>query len=141
MRNLWGTVLAVAMMIAGASVCGVARADIAVPVTYRVTLQVPGPPQQAEISYRTGDNPDGGDAWAKDVVTLQPFVPWERQVTMQTRWASAYPMVSVFSVPGGQYFGEIVHGGTVVASGSATVGGSSDAPAGTPVILARATVS
>ena len=118
----------------------VAHADTAVPVTYRVTLQTPGPLLQAEVSYRTGDDPDGGDAWAKDIVTLHPFAPWEKSITMHTRWASAYPMVSVFSAPGSQYFGEIVHNGRVVGSGAAFAGGPSDAPPGTPSMLARATV-
>jgi hypothetical protein len=63
---------------------------------------------------------------------------------MQTRWPSAYPMVSVFSDPGGQYYGEIVRDGIVVGSGSAFRLPSaipSDAPYGSPTMLARATVS
>ncbi|MCV7191916.1 hypothetical protein H7I02_03775 [Mycolicibacterium brumae] len=122
----------------------VAQAEVTVDLVYRVTLQTPGAPQQAEISYRVGDNPNGGDLWATDVVTVTPFVPWEHAVTIHTRWASAYPMVSVFSDPGGQCCGEILRDANVVGSGSGFVlppWAPTDAPPGTPVMLARATVS
>lgn len=78
-------------VVIGAAAAPMTVADPGVKLTYRVTLQDPGTNRQVTISYRTGK----GEKAVKQT-WLDPFVPWEHDVTMTTREA----VVSLFSDPG-----------------------------------------
>lgn len=114
----------------------VAQAEPAVKMTYRVTAQDPGSNRQVVISYRTGK----GEKAVK-YTWLDPFVPWTHDISMTAREAQ----VSIFSDQGGNYLGEILRDGNVIASNSVYLDpgwvAEQDAPYGTPTLLARAGVS
>lgn len=110
-------------------------ADPGVKLTYRVTLQDPGTNRQVTISYRNGK----GEKAVKQT-WLDPFVPWQHDVTMTAREAA----VSLFSDPGGNYLGEILRDGNVIASNTVYLEpgwvAEQSATYGTPTLLARANV-
>ncbi|MDO3118321.1 hypothetical protein D2E29_03560 [Mycobacteroides abscessus] len=122
-------------VVIGAAAAPMTAVDPGVKLTYRVTLQDPGTNRQVTISYRTGK----GEKAVKQT-WLDPFVPWEHDVTMTTREA----VVSLFSDPGGNYLGEILRDGNVIASNSVYLEpgwvAEQSAPYGTPTLLARADV-
>ncbi|NGX09926.1 hypothetical protein [Mycobacteroides franklinii] len=110
-------------------------ADPGVKLTYRVTLQDAGSNRQVTISYRNGK----GEKAVKQT-WLDPFVPWQHDVTMTAREAA----VSLFSDPGGNYLGEILRDGNVIASNAVYLDpgwvAEQSAPYGTPTLLARVDV-
>ncbi|MGH3726572.1 MAG: hypothetical protein ACRDUS_20900 [Mycobacterium sp.] len=112
------------------------HADSGVKLTYRVTAQDPGSNRQVVISYRTGKGEK-----ATKYTWLDPFVPWTHDVSMTAREAQ----VSIFSDQGGNYLGEILRDGNVIASNSVYLDpgwvAEQDAPYGTPTLLALAGVS
>ncbi|ALR13270.1 hypothetical protein BST43_18800 [Mycobacteroides saopaulense] len=114
----------------------VVQADAGVKMTYRVTAQDPGSNRQVVISYRTGK----GEKAVK-YTWLDPFVPWTHDISMTAREAQ----VSIFSDQGGNYLGEILRDGNVVASNSVYLEpgwvAEQETPYGTPTLLARADVS
>ncbi|AMW21789.1 Uncharacterised protein [Mycolicibacterium phlei] len=114
----------------------VVHADPGVKMTYRVTAQDPGSNRQVVISYRTGKGEK-----AEKYTWLDPFVPWTHDISMTAREAQ----VSIFSDQGGNYLGEILRDGNVIASNSVYLDpgwvAEQSAPYGTPTVLARANVS
>lgn len=137
MRRILALVVALTSgAVIGLPAAAVAQADPGVKMTYRVTAQDPGSNRQVIISYRNGK----GEKAVK-YTWLDPFVPWTHDISLTAREAQ----VSLFSDQGGNYLGEILRDGNVIASNSVYLDpgwvAEQGTPYGTPTLLARADVS